>query len=221
MRYLTILLGLLLTACSSPADPSASAGTDAPVQPSRSATPPTAVTQAESPSSTLQLSPAPSTTALPTPFGATAFTDPDDCTNVDVGYRVAYPNAWYSNAPSEGIAACWLFAPTDFEVAYGTEIPPQVAIVIRRLEEWNYGAFSGRRVLSDRSVVVDGRPARVQEIEITERDLAFAPGDRFTEYVIELPDGAYLVADTYLGPDYESARTVLNDMMGTIQIGLP
>lgn len=96
-----------------------------------------------------------------------------------------------------------------------------MAIVIRRYEEWNSGSFSGRRVLSDNPAVVGGSPARVQEIEITERTLAFAPGDRFAEYVIELPDGGYLVAATYLGPDYEAARSVLDDMMRTVQIGLP
>lgn len=69
--------------------------------------------------------------------------------------------------------------------------------------------------------MVDGLPARVQEVEITERNIAFAPGDRITEYVVELPDGAYLVAATYLGPDYGSARSVLDDMMRTMQIWLP
>jgi hypothetical protein len=94
-----------------------------------------------------------------------------------------------------------------------------VAIVIRRFKEWDSGSFSGRRVLSDHAAVVDGLPARVQEVEITERNIAFAPGDRITEYVVELPDGAYLVAATYLGPDYGSARSVLDDMMRTMQIG--
>ena len=163
----------------------------------------------------------PSPTPQPSPaFGAAIFSDPADCTNLDVGYRVAYPDLWYSNAAGEGIAACWLFAPTDFEVVYGTEIPAEVAIVIRRFEEWDPSSFSGRRVLSDHAVVIDGLPARVQEVEITEGDIGLAPRDRIMEYVIELPDGADLVAATYRGPDYESARSVLDDMMRTIQIGL-
>jgi len=76
-------------------------------------------------------------------------------------------------------------------------------------------------ILSDRRVEVDGLPARAQEIEVTERTLAFAPGDRFTEYVIELPDGAYLVAATYLGPNYESAKSILGKMIGTLEIRRP
>jgi len=168
-------------------------------------------------------------TPEPTGFGSAVFADPDDCTNPDEGYRVAYPDSWYSNAAMEnplnpdgdGIAACWLFAPTNFSLTYGTEIPAQVAIVIRRYDEWNSGSFSGRRVLSDQETVVDGLPARVQEVEITERTLAFAPGDRCTEYVVGLEDGTYLVATTYLGPDYESAKSVLDDMMRTMQVGVP
>ncbi|MGI8791659.1 MAG: hypothetical protein ACR2H3_00500 [Acidimicrobiales bacterium] len=96
-----------------------------------------------------------------------------------------------------------------------------MAIVIRRYDEWNSGTFSGRQVLSDQETVVDGLPARVQDIKIMERSLAFAPGDRFTEYVIGLDDGTYLVATTYLGPDYESAKSVLDEMMRTMQVGVP
>lgn len=61
----------------------------------------------------------------------------------------------------------------------------------------------------------------MQEIEITERSITFAPGDRITEYVVELPDGAFLVADTYVGPDYDSAKDVLGDMMLTMEIQQP
>jgi hypothetical protein len=53
----------------------------------------------------------------PTSFGAAVFPDPDDCTNAEGAYRVAYPNAWYSNAAvpnpfnpaGEGVPACILF----------------------------------------------------------------------------------------------------------------
>jgi hypothetical protein len=215
-------MGLMLTACGGVARESTESGATLPARVSPSSSPGTAATQTASPSSTLQPSPEPSNaTPLPTAFGAAIFHDPDDCTNLDVGYRVAYPDSWYSNAAREGIAACWLFAPTEFELVYGTEIPAEVAIVIRRFDEWDSGSFSGRKIISDHSVAVDGLPARVQEIEATERTLSFAPGDRFVEYVIELPDGAHLVATTYIGPDYESAKAVIGDMMSTMQIGLP
>jgi hypothetical protein len=149
------------------------------------------------------------------------FADPDECANPEASYRVAYPNSWYSNSALEGIEACWMFAPTDFDVVYGTEIPAEVAIVIRRVDEWDAASFSGRQVLSDDPVTVDGLPARVQDVELTGPAIGAPPGHRIREYVVDLPEGDYLVAATYLGPDPESAMTVLDDMMRTIQIGLP
>jgi hypothetical protein len=43
----------------------------------------------------------------------------------------------------------------------------------------------------------------------------------FTEYVVDLEDGSHLVGTTYLGSDDESAKSVLSDMMATMQIGTP
>ncbi len=230
-------LALVLAACSAPSAPSAppplltdtppAASTPAAQPASAQPLPTVAPTVGTSPTSeaTPTVGTSPTLEATPTPeptgFGSAVFADPDDCTNLDAGYRVAYPDWWYSNSAVEGIAACWLFAPTNFDLTYGTEIPAQVAIVIRRYDEWNSGSFSGRRVLTDQETVVDGIPTRVQEIETTERSLAFAPGDRFTEYVVGLEDGTYLVATTYLGPDYESAKSVLDDMMRTMHVGAP
>lgn len=224
-RAALAVIALLVSACA-PAQPAETTAEPAPT--------PTA-TAIGSSVPTLTTTPAPSTASSatpqpnPSPFGAAVFTDPDDCVNPVDGYRVAYPDAWYSNAElanplnpaGEGIAPCQFFASTDFEVTYGTEIPADVAVVIRRYDEWHSGAFSGRRVLSDQQTMIDGLAARVQEIEITERTLAFAPGDRFTEYVVELEDGSFLVAATYVGSDYESARTVLDDMMQTLELQSP
>jgi hypothetical protein len=205
-------LALLLAACGQASVPAS-------LPASTTATPSAESTPADE--SAPEPRPTSAPTSEPTAFGSAVFADPDDCTNPDAGYRVAYPDSWYSNASVEGIASCWLFAPTDFDLTFGTEIPAEVAIVIRRYDEWNSGSFSGRRVISDQQTVVDGLPARLQEIEITERTLALSPGDRLTEYVIELEDGSFLVAATYLGSDYGSARSVLSDMMATMQIGTP
>jgi hypothetical protein len=135
---------------------------------------------------------------------------------------VAYPDDWYSNAGAgEDLAPCWLFAPADFEVIIGTDMTADVAVVIRRFDEWDYGPFDGVRVISDEPAVVDGLQARRQEIETTERTLAFPPGHRRTRYIIELSDGTFLVGETYIGPDYESARVVLDDMMRTLVLVSP
>ena len=169
-----------------------------------------------------------------TPFGAGVFADPDDCTNDVWSYRVAYPATWYSNAavtdpfnPSVvGVPACSLFAPHEFEVLYGTELPHDIAMWIRLDElpegaEWNYGPFSGYTVLTDSEAVVDGYPARVREIEVTLPNLAYAPGDRFTEYVIQLSETRYLLAQTYSQQEYDTSTVTLDQMMETLVVTAP
>jgi hypothetical protein len=203
----------------------AGAPTVAPTAPPPTASPTTAPTPAATP------------TVLPTatPFGAGVFAMPDSCTNPEAGYRVAYPEAWYSNAAmdnplnsdGEGIAACWLFAPTDFALVYGTHIPVEVAIIIRRFEldegvEWAYGLADGARVLSSSETAVAGLPAHFLEIEVTERSMALAPGDRIARFVVAVSDGAYLVAQTiYYGPGYEESKAVLSQMMRTMELIAP
>jgi hypothetical protein len=187
------------------------------------------------PSPTTAPTPTVSPAALPTPtpFGAGIFAAPDSCTNPEDGYRVAYPEEWYSNAAmanplnpdGEGIAACWLFAPTDFTLVYGTEIPFEVSIIIRRFEldagvEWVYESDSAR-VLSSSEATVAGLPGRFQELEVTERDIAFEPGDRIAQYVIAVSDGTYLLASTYHGPDYDESKAVLSQMMRTLALISP
>ena len=201
-----MVIGLVLSSCAS-----AGSGT-----PEASSTATAEATRSPLPTATVTPTPEPTPEATASPFGAAVFSDPDDCTHPDAGYRVAYPDDWYSNAAGEGIAACWLFAPRDFGITYGTEIPAEVAIVIRRFA--NLDDVPGPRVISDDPAVVDGLQARRQEVEITERTITTAPGHRQTRYLIELPDEAYLVAQTYLGFDYDLARSVLDDMMRTLQV---
>lgn len=238
MRYLTACLGLLLAACSSPAGPSPSTGKAAPAQPSPSAAPPTEATQTASPSPTIEPSPSPTISPLGTPFGAAIFSDPDSCTNPELmesldvaggtrlGYRVAYPASWYSNAAMPNIAACWLFAPTDFAVVYGTEISSDVAVIIRAFEVpegfvYEYNPPRNARIVSDSTTTVAGRPARYQELEITERDIAHHVGDRIARYVVQVTELKYLTAETYRGPDYSTAKTVLDQTVLTLEFLAP
>lgn len=147
---------------------------------------------------------------------------------------LAYPDAWYSNAAvpnpfnpaGEGFPACRLFAPTDFVVVYGTEIPSDVAIWINVDElaegtDWNYEPLQGNRILTDSETEVAGQPGRVQEIEATERSIALRPGDRYTMYVVELSGNRYLVAQTYSQQDYDTSRLILEQMMETVEFASP
>jgi hypothetical protein len=195
---------------------------------------PTLVPTPPSTSPTTAPTPTASPTALPTPtpFGAGVFAAPDSCTNRESGYRVAYPETWYSNAAmenplnpdGEGIAACLLFAPTDFALVYGTETPFEVAIVIKRHEDitWTYGPYEGADILTETSETVAGFPARYQELQFTAIDnIAFRPGDRQASYIIDLGGGDYLVASTYHGPDYDDAKAVLDAMVRTLEVSGP
>ena len=173
--------------------------------------------------------------ATPMPFGADVFTDADDCTNPAAGYRVAYPDHWYSNAAvpnplgaADGVPACIAFAPTDFSVVYGTEPSPAIAITIAVFElpdgvpEYNYGPFEGYAVLSDSAAAVGGHPARILEVEVTQPSVGFTQlGDRYTEYVVELPGRRFLNARTRSQDDYATSRQVLSEMMQTLEVLSP
>jgi hypothetical protein len=223
----------LLAACASQSGESTPSGSTVPAEllpsPARTAANPTA-----SPSSTTQRSQAPSASALATPYGAAVFSDPDDCTNPELGYRVAYPASWYSNAAmdnplnpqGEGISSCWLFAPTEFLVVYGSEIPAEVAVVItaHELSEgvvYDYDPPSNARIESESTTTAAGLSARYQELEITERDIAHQVGDRVARYIIQVNERRYLTAETYRGSDYLAAKAVLDQMVLTLQLVLP
>ncbi len=194
---------------------------------------PTAATS--NPTLSAEPSPQLSSTAEPSPFGVVVFPEPDDCTHP--GYRVAYPASWYSNAAvplldatgqpaGEGIPACEYFAPGEFNIQYGTEIPHEIAIFLR-IEDlpegtgWDYGPYPGLRIVSDAETAVDGQPARVLEIEVVEQSLAFAPGDRYTQYIVEMSANRYLTAQTYSQEDYDASRQVLDQMMQTLRFISP
>jgi hypothetical protein len=130
------------------------------------------------------------------------------------------------NPGGVGIAACWLFAPTDFAVVYGTEIPVEVAVVIRAFEwpegsVYEYGPPRNARIVSDSTTTVAGLPARYQELEITERDIAYQVGDRIARYVVQVTERKYLTAQTYRGPDYSTAKTVLDQLVLTLELLAP
>ena len=230
------LLALMLAGCGGGALEATASFATSPVAPASPSSSVRAVaSNAASPSSTPAPSLTPSNaTPLPTPFGATVFADPDSCTNPELGYRVAYPDSWYSNAAMAnplnpggvGIAACWLFAPTDFAVVYGTEIPVEVAVVIRAFEwpegsVYEYAPPRNARIVSDSTTTVAGLPARYQELEITERDIAYQVGDRIARYVVQVTERKYLTAQTYRGPDYSTAKTVLDQLVLTLELLAP
>ena len=61
----------------------------------------------------------------------------------------------------------------------------------------------------------------MREIEVTERNIAFAPGDRYTEYVIQLSETRHLHAQTYSQQDYDTITLILDQMMETLEVTSP
>lgn len=111
-------------------------------------------------------------------------------------------------------------------MVYGTEISSDVAVVMRVFElpegvVYEYGPPRNARVVSEATTTVAGLPARYQELEITERDIAHQVGDRIARYIVHITERRYLAAETYRGPDYEAAKTVLDQIVLTLQLGAP
>lgn len=156
--------------------------------------------------------------------------DPDHCTNPLGGYRIAYPDNWYSNAAvanplnpaAEGIAACQYFAPRDFAVVYGTEPSPDIAIHLALVElpdgvAWDYGPYDGYDVLKDEPARIAGHPARVQVLELLYPDSGYvAVGGRVAQYIVALGKNRYLVGRTTNSTDYRASRRGLADMLRTL-----
>jgi hypothetical protein len=229
---------VLLPACASArlGDPTAepsrttTATTESPIPTATETVPEVSVAPTPQATASTQATTSPQPTE--SPFGAAVFADPDDCVNSVSGYRVAYPDDWYSNAgianplnpAAEGIAPCQYFAPTTFEVVYGTEPSPAIAISIAVIElpegvTWNYGPFEGYAILSSAPATIDGYPARVQEVEVTEPSIGFwSLGDRYTEYVVDLGANRYLTAQTRNPNVYDMSREILDDMMRTLEL---
>lgn len=197
--------------------------------------PPTGGPQSPTPESST--SPAPSATAEPTteptveptqaPFGASVFDDPDNCEDDSVGYRVAFPDAWWWNEPFESDigphANCRYFAPHFFDattVSREQPIPEGVAIFVSIIgPDGALGQLGD--VVSSEELTVAGQPATRQEEEYAPGGF-LAPGERIYRYVIELPEDRALVFTTanQVG-DYDENREVLDGMMESLELFEP
>jgi hypothetical protein len=224
-------IAALLVACSSPAttptsepepevsaSPSAAAPSSAPsVEPSASASAsaaPSAVAS-ETPPSTgggFELIANPEADAL--------FLDRDACENRRDGYRLQFPDDWYTNTEYRDYPPCVWFSPTDYDTT-GDEVPPEVAITI----EWvpgDVGSF--QEELSREEGEVSLQPAVRMELAGSGTDGSeFPPEWRAYRYVIQLgptpEEGPNLVVTTTneMGGDYELNKAVLDRLMATIE----
>ncbi len=153
-------------------------------------------------------------------WAARDLSDLDVCER-DRRYRVAFPDAWYTNTPYPGIPSCVAFNPGQFGVV--DDMPPSgVAIEIQDFS----GAIAFLNENNESTdVTVGGRPAR--RIEVSSAGCCggmMAAWEQTYEYLIQLDDspetGMKLLASTSnTGPgDYETNRAVLDLMMESLEL---
>lgn len=224
---LLLALALVLAACARPA--SSVTPSDSPsVEPTPSATPEPTVSPSAEPASEAP-SPSASEVAELRPFAIAAnpaadalFLDRDDCENEADGYRLDFPDAWYTNTAIGDVEACSWFSPTFYEVADPNEVPSEIAIVIEYIDG-DRGSFE--ELLSSESGIVAGTQIAARaEWAGAEGDGGQMPADwREYVYLVQLgpteEDGPNLVMRTAtdMGGDYELNKAVLDRIVATLE----
>lgn len=198
--------------------------------PTVTAAPTVAVTPTPEP--TPDLTPAPTPTA--TPFAAAEFDDPDSCLNEQAGYRIAFPDSWWTNTAYEDpnlgpTAACVYFAPAAFDVTTATQeepIPEGVAITASH----TLGCLGYiHPTKSSTDMMISGFDARAEELAEGKRE---SNPPLLYRYVVDrLPDascegeanGDMLLFTTApdMPGDYEENKAMLDRMMQTVEISAP
>jgi hypothetical protein len=176
-------------------------------------------------------SPTPATSTDPTaPFPVipnadadALFLDRDTCTNAEDGYRVAFPDAWWTNTAVGEVTPCNWFAPTTFDVPDPSELPPEIAITISLVDS-DVGTFL-EIVSRDEGIVGQTQSAiRWEERGTGTEGSEFPPSYRAYVYVVQLgptfEEGPNVVArtDTTMAGDYELNKAVLDRIMATMEL---
>lgn len=167
-------------------------------------------------------------TAAETPFGAGIFEDPDDCEDDSVGYRVAFPDAWWWNEPFDSPIGphvqCRYFAPEAFDVRTVNReqpVPEGVAVTVTVIPPGDAGVGLSGEVVASEEVTVADRPATTSE-QVHAPGGFLSPGERLYQYLIDLGDGRDLLFVTGNSTgDYSENRRVLDGMMESLELFEP
>lgn len=157
-------------------------------------------------------------TVMPNPDADALFLDRDQCENSEDGYRLQFPEAWYTNTEIGDVPPCSWFSPTFYEADESGDVPSEIAITIDVVP----GAFgfTGNAISSERVTV-----GATQDATRTETEHEATADGEVTAYVyvVQLgPDpngGPNLIASTNsdMGGDYELNKAVLDRIMATIE----
>ena len=217
-RALSIVMLLILAACTPAAD------TSTPAEPTDISQPPPSATPEATPSpdETASAEETPSSTPIEGEGGFTIaanaeadalMVDRFDCQNLDDGYQVEFPAEWNTNAEIGGTPTCSWFAPTEYETGAPGDVPDEVAIEIFVIDD-------DRVHTGDESERVEGMIGATQlahRVVVTDGD------ETAYVYVVQLgptlAEGPNLVARTTseMGGDFDLNRAILDRMMATME----
>lgn len=212
---------LLLVACRAPlgASPSVS---EAPPSPSEAASAIESAEPSSPASAAASEAPTPAASSstggfavLPNAEADLLFGDRDSCTSVDDGFRVDFPDAWWTNTAIGDVTPCNWFAPTTFGVTDPSRVPAEIAITITWMEG-DSGSFDEE--ISRESGVVGGTQPAVR-VEYERND-----GGRYYVYQVQLgptpEEGPNLLArtSTDMAGDYELNKAVLDRIIATMEL---
>jgi hypothetical protein len=227
-RALAIGVVLVLAACragGTTAPPSASV-----VAPSATAEP----TETPEASAAPSVAPSESATSAPSndpssPFSVAPnadadalFLDRDECENIADGYRLEFPDAWYTNTEIGDVEPCQWFSPTFYEVDDPNEPPAEIAIAIEYLDG-DRGSFE-ETIRREFGIVGETQQGVRVEYRGAAGNGGLMPAEwREYLYLVQLgpteEEGPNLVirTNTDMGGDYELNKAVLDRIMATIE----
>lgn len=226
---LAMIAMLSLAACRLGSAPSAAAS-DQPTPATAEPTPTSGATPTTQPSSTPATAtetPVPSATAstgadglapfvvVPNAAADALFLDRDECENKADGYRVEYPDEWWTNTAVGEVGPCAWFSPTFYQVPDPSVVPDEIAITITLLS----GDSGSVDEVISREAGLIGRTQAAVRVEYR-----LADGGRRYVYQVQLgptpEEGPNLLAETStaMAGDYELNKAVLDRIMATMEL---
>lgn len=216
----------LLAACESPAATTTPSASDAP---SASASPSPTVEASASASEAPSDAATPAASAdgtgfqvAPHPEADSLFLDRDECENLEDGYRLQFPDDWFTNTAVGDVHPCQWFSDEFYEVEDPDEVPAEIAITIQ-IVQGSVGTVN-EIISSEQGVVGETQVAsRFEERGVGTEGSEFPPSYRAYVYVVQLgpnaDEGPNLMAmtTTKMGGDYELNKAVLDRIMATME----
>ncbi len=147
---------------------------------------------------------------------AALFEDRDHCAIPGRDITVVYPDAWWTNTATDGLAPCTFYAPGFFEIPTDGS-PPDGGLISIVVHDADYGTFEPTPWRD--STTVDGRPAT--RWEVVPQGGTAPPAYQYIVLLGETPErGPNLVASTTARTpeEYELARVVLDELMRQIAL---